>query len=168
MCTSKKKKKKKSVTTRCAFFSFYKYREGYKFRKVTDTSRNLLNLSTVEQNTCYWSEFTLIFIANIFIVFLRSLCDVVQLNYMSVQLYNVVFVHNKNILCNILLRCGSFTVLHSFFRRFCDEWTLQYTVQIIVNLKKEAKIGGGSTSVPHNNRKSKEVFLISAKPSSLW
>ena len=30
----KKKQKKKSVTTRCAFFSFYKYREGYKFRKV--------------------------------------------------------------------------------------------------------------------------------------
>ena len=49
-----------------------------------------------------------------------------------------------------------------------NEWTLQYTVQIIVNLKKEAKIGGGSTSVPHKNRKSKEVFLISAKPSSLW
>ena len=142
----KKKKRKKSVTTRCTFFSFYSL-------GMSDTSRHLLSLSTVEQNTCYWSEFTLLFI-----VFFRSLCDVVQLNYTSVQLYNVVFVHNKNILCNILLRCGSFTVLHSFFRRFHDEWTLQYTVQIIVNLKKEAKIGGGSTSVPHNTRKSKEVF----------
>ena len=30
------KKKKKSVTTRCAFFSFYRYREGYKSRAVME------------------------------------------------------------------------------------------------------------------------------------
>ena len=39
------KKKKKSVTTRCAFFSFYRYRKGYKSRAIMV----LLSLITVKR-----------------------------------------------------------------------------------------------------------------------
>lgn len=164
MHLTKKKQKKKSVTTRCAFFSFYKYREGYKFRKVTDTSRHLLSLITVEQKTCYWSEFTLLFIANIFVVLF---------GHCAMWYSWTKRVSNCTMLCLYIIRTSYATFCYAvahllFFRRFHDEWTLQYTVQIIVNLRKEAKIGGRSTSIPHNTRKSKEVFLISVKPSSLW
>ena len=53
--------------------------------------------------------------------FFLLLCSVAQLNETNVQYHKIVFVHNKNILCYILLHCDSVIVLPSSFQRFHEE-----------------------------------------------
>ena len=43
--------------------------------------------------------------------FFLLLCSVVQLNETNVQYHKIVFVHNKNISCYILLHCDSVIIL---------------------------------------------------------
>ena len=146
MHLKKKKKKKKKVSHHAVRFLFL-----LQFRNVTDTSRHLLSLSTVEQNTCYWSEFTLLFI--------------VFFGHRAMWYSWTKRVSNCTMLCLYIIRtsyatfCYAVAHLLFFILSFVDFMTNEhFNTQIIVNLRKEEKIGGRSTSVPHNTRKSKEVF----------
>ena len=117
--------------------------------KVTSLERSwktLVELNHSSTETCYWSEFTLLFIVSIFSVLFSFLCNVVQLNDTSTQF----FVYNKI----TLLCCGSSMILP-----FKDP--PQQPMQIIVKLRVDPP-PLSTTLICY------ERFLWFAKLSSLW